>query len=215
MNFNPREDQHGGYPAVTTQVNIQVLLRELFQKYRAVLTHPSVATFDAELPAASWQAVWIGAAIMAIAWAIGSFIVGLEQSTVYSSGPSLGSALGIFVVFVIAFFFASAVYHLIAKMFGGTASFLTYTYAVSLVVVPLDTVAGLALIIPVLGILAVFAAGLYGLYLLVLATPAAQRLTVGKAVAVVLIPAGASMILSCAFSSLLILLLVMLAGVGR
>lgn len=215
MNVNPREDQHSAYPGVATQVNIQDLLRELFQKYRTVLTHPSVATFDAVLPAATWQAVWIGAAIMALAWAIGSFIVGLEQSTAYSSGPSLGSALGIFVVFFIAFFFASAVYHLIAKLFGGTASFLIYTYAISLVVVPLDTVAGLALIIPVLGILAVFAAGLYGLYLLVLATQAAHRLPAGKSVAVVLIPAGASILLSCAFSSLLILLLVMLAGAGR
>lgn len=207
-----RLDDQGPRP---TGVTLPPIIQTLFQRYKTVLTHPSVATFEAELPTANWQAVWVGVAIMAVAWALMSLIVGAEQSSPYSSGPSLGGALGIGVLLVVAFFFGSGIYHLIAKLLGGTGSFLPYAYAISLVIVPLDTVAGVALIIPVLGALVFLAAGVYSIYLLVLATQAAHRLTTGKAVAVVLIPSAVAVILSCALSSLFILLLLALSGAGR
>lgn len=218
MSFTPDEHQEGMYPppintspvfsqgpgGTASASSIGGTLRNLFEIYKRVLQQHSVAAFEAELPAANWQAIWIGAGILALAWSLLTLVAGLEQSSSgISSGPSIGAMVGVFVVSVIAVFVAAAIYHGIARLFGGTASFLTYAYAISLVLIPIDTIDAFALMIPVLGVLITFGVGIYGLYLLVLATQAAHRLPMNKAVATVLIPAGVATLLSCAFYSLI------------
>lgn len=215
MSMHPHQDPQGAYPAVATLVNFQGLLRELFQKYKIAAMHPNVATFEAELPAATWQRVWAGAIIWAAAWAIGLALSSLVNRTAYSEGPSFGILIGAFVVFVGAFFFGVGVMQLIAKLFQGSASFRTYAYALSLALVPVTAIGAVAFIIPGLGALLFFAAQLYGIYLCVLATQAAHRVTVGKAWAIVLIPSAAAVLLSFLFDFLLLFLLIALSGAGH
>lgn len=184
-------------PPAGAPFNLEALLRALFTSCKRVLTHPSVATFDAELPAANWPALWVGASILAISWMFIIIIVSLENPSPYASGPSIGTYLTAFPVFFATLFFSAGVYHLVAKLLGGTATYLTYAYAIALVAVPINAVTAVAFVIPVLGVLVMLAGGLYALYLLVLATQSAHRVSAGKAVAIVLTPAAVSLVLSC------------------
>lgn len=196
-----------GYPPPTAPFSFQGLL----QKYQAVLTRPYVTTFDAELPRANWQDVWIGLVILALAEAIFGYITGLEFRSVNQPGPNAGSAIGTLIGAFIGFFIWTAVLQLIARLFGGTASFLTYAYVLALVWVPIGVIQAVIGIVPILGGIVGFAAFLYGIYLTVLATQSAQRVTQGKAWWIVLIPALA------AFALALVLALVfsiVLIGVG-
>jgi hypothetical protein len=200
-------------PTAGAPFSLEALLRSLFQSYKRVLMHPSVATFDAELPAASWPAIWVGAAIFAVAWTIFALVGNLLNPGLFESAPSIGTDLGVFIAFFIAFFLYVGVYYLIARMFGGRAPFLTFAYAISLVVVPIDLINALAFLIPVMGALVVVAGGLYALYLLVLATQSAQSVNAGRAAAIVLTPVAVSLALSCLlYGALFAFVLVLLHG---
>lgn len=160
----------------------------LFQKYQVVLTRPYVTTFDAELPRANWQDVWIGLIILALAEAIFGYITGLEYRAVNQSGPNAGSVIGTLIGAFIGFFIWTAILQLIARLFGGVASFLTYAYVLALIWVPIGVIQAVIGIVPVLGGIVGFAALLYGIYLTVLATQSAQRVAQDKAWWIVLIP---------------------------
>lgn len=200
--------------------NAPFSIQGMLQSYKNVLLHPRVATFDAELPGASWQKVWVGVLAMS---AIVTFAIVIlyaitnssSSSTSYdsSSGLSFGGVVGIFLVFGGSFFLGAGIEYLLARLFGGTGTFLIHTYAMSLVVVPLDTAGIVALIIPVVGILVLLGVGIYSTVLMVLAIQSAHRLPTGKAVAVVLIPSAVSFLLYCASMALLFsFLLILVAG---
>lgn len=214
MNADPNEQQHP-FPAIPPQVaaplptNGQFDFQALVQSYWNVLTHPSVATFDAELPATSQQRMFIGAGIVAVALALLQTIINWQLT----GGPNVLGFLFYAIVGFGAFFFAVAVYQFIAKRFGGTASFQTYAYALTLANAPIFVLEAIAALIPLLGLLLIAGLGLYGLYLAVLATKSVHRLDTGKAVAVVLIPAGVAVVLSCAlYGALIAVLLAAFAG---
>jgi len=182
----------GAYPPpASTAFSFQSLLR----RYQTVLTQPSVATFDAELPSANWQAVWIGLVILAVVEMVFGYITALEGRAANLPGPTLGSAIGTLIGTFIGFFLTVVILQLIARAFGGIAPFLTYTYVLSLVYVPIGVIQSVAGIVPVLGGLVGLAAFFYGVYLSVLATQSAQRVSQSKAWWIVLIPAIAAVVL--------------------
>lgn len=202
-------------PGASAPFSIQDILsfnlRDLFQRYKTVLLHPTLATFNAELPAANWAAVLVGAGILAVAWTFFFTVGSLVSGSPYSSGATFGLIVGALLLFFGAFFAAAGIYHLIAKLFGGTASFLTYAYLLSLAIVPTEAIGAVLLIIPILGLLILLATGAYSLYLMALATQSAQRVTQGKAWIIVLIPSAASAVLSCVVPILFAMLLVLIA----
>lgn len=221
MSINPNDDKQSvfsssqdTYRPSHTQVanptlnNVVLTFQDLFRRYKTVLMHPSVATFDAELPEANTKAVLLGAGVFAGAWTFFLIVASLASRSAFSSGPTLGLVIGGFLVFFFAFFISVGVYQLLAMPFGGTGSYLPYAYLISLAIVPTEAIGAVLLIIPVLGILVLLAASIYGLYLMVLATQSAQRVTPGKAWAIVMIPSAASVLLACLFPFLLVAFLV-------
>lgn len=222
MNINPNEgarnaspQPHSAYPSSPQQTANRVLdslwasLQDLFPRYKAVLMHPKLATFDAEVSAANWQSVWVGVGLYGVEWVVFLILGSLVTGYALSFGSMLQGVVGAFLLFSLGFFFVTVgVWHLIAtKLFGGTGSFLTYAYLASLAVVATEAIGAVAVIIPVVGGLVFLAANLYSWYLMVLATQAAHRIPPGKAWATVLIPAGVTAVLSCAFYGLVIALL--------
>lgn len=197
-------------------IPISETLRNLYESYKRVLLQHSVAAFEAELPAANWKSFWVGAGILGLAWSIAVMALGLfETGGELSGGSLLGGVVGMWVVVVGAIFIGVAIYHGIARLFGGTGSFLSYAYLLSLVLVPVDAFDAFALLIPVLGYIIVGAVGIYALYLAVLATQAAHHLPVNKAAAVILIPVGASVLLTCALYSTIAVFFLLLIGAAR
>lgn len=81
---------------------------------------------------------------------------------------------------VIASFIIVGIYFILAKIFGGTGSYSSLFYLMSLYAVPLSIFSQ----IPILGLLV----GLYALYLDFLVIKESQQLSTGKAIAVILIP---------------------------
>jgi hypothetical protein len=214
------------YPSLETSqfsppaANAPLTTQGLFQSYVRVLREPRLATFDAEPPAANWPAVLIGAGAVSVVWASVVMIANLvSPRSAYSATPtfasSLGAFFGVLIVFFVGYFIAMGIYQLIAKMFGGSATFLTYSYALSLAVVPCTVIMGVVLLIPLLGILVVLAGAIYELYLMALATQSAHRVSQGKSWAIVLIPSAVSFLISLLFFFALIALLVLLASAAR
>ncbi len=157
----------------------------LFQQWKAVLTTPSVSTFDAQQPSANWSTVLIALALHGVALAIFG----------YPSRPGLGPFVENFIAPYISFFILTAIFFAVARMFGGTGTFLTYAFLLSLASVPLGIVIAIAGIVPVVGSIVAFAASIYGIWLTILATASAHRLTMGKAAATVLIPLGVLLVI--------------------
>jgi len=161
----------------------------MLARWQTVLTKPGVATFDTQQPAANWQAIWIGVTILAVVRAVFGFISDLEFHRAGQPAPGVGSVLGTIIGTYLGFFIAVGILHVVARLFNGSGSFLTYAYLLSLFYVPLQIIGAVAGIIPVLGGLVGLAAGIYTLVLAVYATASAHRLSTGTSVAVVLIPA--------------------------
>lgn len=159
----------------------------LLQRYITVLRNPGVATFSAEAPYANWQAIWIGLVGLAIIRAIFGFITGLEYRTVGASGPSAGSVISSLIFTFVGFFIVAGVAYGLSRLFGSTTSFLPYAYVLSLFLVPLGIIQAVVGIIPVLGGLIGFAAGIYSLILWYFATIAVPRLSQGQAVGVIVL----------------------------
>lgn len=161
--------------------------QSLLQRYITVLRNPGVATLSAEAPYANWTAVWLGLVALAIVRAIFGFITALEYRTVGGSGPSSGSVIGSLITTFASFFVVAGVAYLLARLFGSTAEFLPYAYVLTLFLVPLGIIGAVAGIIPILGGLISFAAGIYSLILWYFATIAVPRLSEGQAIGVIVL----------------------------
>ncbi len=195
----------------------------LFQKWINVTTKPGAASFAIELPTANWSDIWLSIIGLGVLTAITSFISALlyrssaviatmSQLTpdqqravnqlVQFASPAPAAAIGALISVPISFFLGIGILFLFAKLFGGTGTFLQQAYAFALFSVPIQGVSALAGLVPVLGGLASAGLGIYSIILAVFAISASQRLTSGKAVAVVLLPAAIFLVL--AFVALLV-----------
>jgi hypothetical protein len=117
-----------------------------------------------------------------------------DQMTRFTPALSFGSIISV----PIGFFIGVGILFVIAKIFGGTGSFLQQAYAFALFAVPINAASAILGIVPFLGGLASLALGIYGIFLAVFAVSASQRLTTGKSAAVVLLPIAIVFLLLCA-----------------
>jgi hypothetical protein len=198
-----------GYPG---PANRGFNLQDYIQRWQTVIMGRSVPTFDAQLPSANWPAIWISLVILGIVRGITSAIgtafarAYTLNGHVYTPGSPIGSLFGGFIGTFFSFFIAVGILYVIAKLFSGSGSFLSYAYLLSLVFVPLGIVSAVIGLIPVLGGIVGLLIGIFEIYLAILATASAHRLPMARATWVVLIP------VIIAFA-LLLLLFIALAAV--
>ncbi len=208
-----------GYGAPFTPLPPGEAVRQLPEQYQRVVLHPdtAVATFEAEMPKAAWDIVWIQLGIWtAFAVVIGIIVALLSSAIAVTSnlntlGPltslvAAGSVAGAFeniIAVPLGFFIFVGVQYLLAKMFGGQGTFLGQAYTALLFIVPIEgalIVASVLRVIPVVGSVLDGLVGLAGLVYLIVLNVAqirvSQRLTTGKAVWVVLIPVIVGVVLA-------------------
>ena len=188
----------------------------IWQKWVNVTTRPGVASFARELPTANWRDIWlslIGLGILsAITGAIAALYTGQTITIPRTDGTTTtvhipaGSSWFAVISVPLAFFIGVAILFVVAKLFGGTGTFLEQSYAIALFYVPIQAVTAILGLVPFFGGLATFVLGIYEIVLAVFAIAASQRLSTGRSVAVVLLPAVILLFLVCG-------LLVLLAAV--
>jgi hypothetical protein len=153
------------------------------------LTHPSVATFE-ELERHP-QVTMMNALIWsAISSAIGGLLGGLIGIFTKNSGiggvitgavfGAIGGVIGLLIFAIITY--------AICKAQGGTGTFETQVALLGTIIPPLSLVSLILGQIPILGAVIGLVLSLYGLYLYIVATQAAQNVTMGKAAIAVLLP---------------------------
>ena len=180
----------------------------IWQKWVNVTTRPGVASFAQELPTANWRDIWlslIGLAILsAITGAIAAIYTGQTVTIPRADGtmttvhvPAGASWITIITV-PLAFFIGVAILYVSARIFGGTGTFLGQSYAMALFYVPIQGVIAILGLLPFLGGLAAFVLGIYEIVLAVFAIAASQRLSIGRAVGAVLLPAVIVFFVVCA-----------------
>jgi hypothetical protein len=197
----------------------QATLQDLFQSYMNAVTKPNVATYEAEIPRASWLRTIIGVVIVdviafifaLIAAAIGSAQINNALSQLHAQGITAydglisafggggfaGAFVGLFLS-LLWFFVGAGILWLFARALGGTGSdFMTHSYLLSLSYTPLRVIGAVVGVIPVLGGLVAFAAFLYQLYSAGLAMQASQRMQPGRAQLAAFLPLIIGIVLLC------------------
>ena len=208
-----------GYPPPPPRMTTPPGFGNLFRKFWYVTTKPGVQSFAVEMPTANWRDVWLGVMLVAVistallfAWLA---VFGAIFSSAFTSDPAYYSAgqpafmdtffrllpffalTGVITV-PLGFFIGNGITYLLAKLFGGVGSFLELAYAVLLYWAPISLLTIACELIPYLGGLLALGLGIYGIVLEVFAIAASQRMTTGRAVAVVLIPIAVVFLLTCA-----------------
>jgi hypothetical protein len=182
---------------------------ELPGQYFNVLTRPSVKRFIEEKANAHWGIVWIQLISLAIIDAILQSVSLLispnhvnSLTGIHSISPSMLLSITI-ITFVllqliltpVAFLAAGGILYLIARVLGGTGTFLEQIYATLLFGVPLVILSYLLLLIPATSSWLPYVPHLYSLVLFVVSLMAVHQLSRGKALSVVLIPIGVLLVL--------------------
>lgn len=171
-----------------------------------ILTHPTnIPHYIAHLRGAKWsKIIWlmVGLGLFeSVVTAIGKQMSGSGTANIpgLSQLPSSGQAdfeavsrlsgsHGNLLTVFVSFFVASVIYWLLAKLLGGQGSFLQTAWLFALITTPINAAASLLGLIPVVGLVAGIALGVYQIVPTTFAMAAAHRLTVGKATVVVLFP---------------------------
>jgi hypothetical protein len=195
-------------PPPSTPLPLGEAIRQLPSQYMRVLTKPGAATFAAEQGKAAWNIIWVQIATLTVLTVLFGFaFVNLTLATILStrnfSNSSIGSydiinsmrqtfgllPLSYIILTPLSLFVSLGIYHLIAKMFGGTGRFVTYMYCYLLFGVPLTIISLLLVLIPFIGSLIASAVSIYIIVLQIFMTMAVHRLRGGRAtLAVLLLP---------------------------
>lgn len=183
-------------------------MSHIWQKWINVTTKPGTASFAQELPTANWSDIWISLIGLGILSAITGAIaalytiqnIAIPQANGTTTVVHIPAGVSWFTIIWVplGFFVGVAILFLVARIFGGTGTFLQQSYAMALFYVPIQAVTALLGLLPVLGGIASIALGIYEIILAVFAIAASQRLTTGKSVAVVLLPAAIVLFFTCA-----------------
>ncbi|GAC1355146.1 MAG: hypothetical protein NVS4B11_27580 [Ktedonobacteraceae bacterium] len=184
----------------STPLPLGAAMRQLPSQYIRVLTKPGAATFAAEQGKAAWNIVWVQLAFITVLTVLFGFaFVNLTLATTLNAqhlpASTIGTLRGTFsalplsyiILTPIGFFIGVGIYHLIAKAFGGTGTFLAYTYSYLLFYVPIAIVSLLLALIPFIGGVIAGLLGIYSIVLQVFMTMAVHRLRGGRATLAVLI----------------------------
>ena len=132
--------------------------------------------------------------------ALGQALVVLLVAAILGSIWSIISTLGVFLVIIviaapIGWVIWTGILHIIAKLFGGKATYTGYLKVMGYAEAPMALG-----VIPIVGSMV---GGLWSLVLAVYATKDAQEISMGKAIAVIMIPVAIVVILSLLFSMLM------------
>lgn len=187
-------------PPASTPLPLGEAIRQLPGQYVRVLTKPSAMTFAVEKGKAAWNIAWVQIAIVTLVFVLfGYAFAGLSLATTLnaqnvptSSVNAIRAVFGFlplsFIILIpLGFFIGAGIYHLIAKAFGGTGTFLEYIYSYLLFYTPITIVSLIVGLVPFLGGLASFALSIYGIVLQVFMTMGVHRLSGGRATLAVLI----------------------------
>ena len=189
-------------PPPSTPLPLGEAIRQLPRQYIRVLTRPGAATFAAEQGKAAWNIVWVQILVVTILTVLFGFAyVNLTLPTLFNAqnlpAASLNTLRSSFNVLPYAYivltpvglFISLGIYHLIAKAFGGTGTFLAYMYSYFLFYVPLVIVILLLALIPFVGSILGGLVAIYNIVLQIFMTMAVHRLHGGRATfAVLLLP---------------------------
>jgi hypothetical protein len=199
------------------QLSLWEAVKQLPAQYWRVLSKPGTATFAWEAWKARWDVIWVqvlglslfSAVLTMLFWLIFVALV----STSFASFPSeAGSSnyapglgfllvpvpligLGALISGVGSFFLGEGIAYGLAKAFGGQGDFKTQAYTSLLYHVPINIVALLLSLVPFVGSIGSLI-GIYAYVLEVFQQMAIHRLSVGRALAVVLIPVGVGLLLA-------------------
>ena len=219
-----------GYGAqVVAQPPVPAGINGLWQKFINVTTKPGAQSFTNELPTANWSDIWIALLGLGVIIAVTGFIRSLYVQAALAAGNPMfnglspqqqqaldrifsntGSGAGNFgaIIWVpLGFFIGMGILFVSAKIFGGAGSFLQQAYSFMLFYVPINGLGAILGLIPVLGGFASFLLWIYSIVLAVFAMMASQRLSGGRAVAAVLLPAVIVALLVCALLTVIIIAL--------
>jgi hypothetical protein len=231
----PPSGQQPIYPPPPPRAELS--LQDLLRRWQAVLLNPSLAAFDAQRPSANWPTVWYSLLGLAIVQAVVALFQRAESfywNTLVASPPftqyvrnmgfrdftQLNPGLGALQAFVnafLGFYLMIGLVYLAAKVLGGVGSFLEHTYLLALVYVPLQMIASVAGLVPILGGLVAAAAAIYMIVLVVMAISAAHRLTLGASIVAAVLPALVAVVLTVLLAvvvALLVASLVLIFNVG-
>lgn len=163
-------------------------VQDLLTRWRAVLYPPSVASFDMQKPAANWNTIYISLALLGVVQGVFTFITGFEYHRAGTPLPGIGTIIGGIIGVFIAFFIGAGLIYFLARLLGGTGTFLEHAWLLSLIYVPIQAVSAVINVIPILGGIIGAVLAIYSIVLYVFATASAHRISLGRATAAVLIP---------------------------
>jgi hypothetical protein len=177
--------------------------------------------FAAEGPRASTGNTLIALIIYAVVAVIFGFIqraIGFRQlffQRYFGNSPSFNIPICLPLVALVAvplgYYIGIGLVHLAAKLFGGTGSFSTLAYLVSLFYVPLGMVITLVSLIPCLGTLVALAGDVYLIILWVRAIKVNYHLTTGRAVGAYFVPAVVILVVVFVLVAIVAVILALLA----
>jgi hypothetical protein len=209
-------------PQAPAQVNLQYMLNAS----RAVLTRPSVSTFEEfERDDLNWAAIYIviGAVIAAILSALGTAINPPDLSELPpelrgAAQPGIvGSVVGGVTGALIGYFIWLGLVYFVGRLFGGQGQFGELAFDVSLYWTPLSVATSLLNVVqlPLLTGLALLAAFVYNVYLTYLSIQSGMNLPRDKALYVMLVIVGVFVALICGLALLVAALGVAIGGLSQ
>ncbi|HMQ29320.1 MAG TPA: Yip1 family protein [Chloroflexaceae bacterium] len=174
------------------------MFQEMINGSIAVLTKPSVATFEEhERNNLTWALIYsviagvINAIIAAIAASLGlnqPAMTGLDPEMAAAAQPSIiGAIFGAIIFTVLVLLISWGITYLLGRAFGGTGQFGELAYGLSLFGAPLLVIGSILNLIPFVGWIAGLALAIYNLYLTYLAIQSGMNLPSNKALYVILI----------------------------
>ncbi|HEY7354926.1 MAG TPA: Yip1 family protein, partial [Ktedonobacterales bacterium] len=198
-------------------------IKQLPKQYWRILTKPGATTFAEEMGKARWDVIWaqilglslLSALLASLVWLILiAFLTSILNAQPVPPGEPAPSsftgflflpiplfAVAVFLFGLGGFFLGQGITYLLAKAFGGQGSFMVQAYTTLLFQVPIGICIALLSLIPLVGSVA----SLGSIYIYILQTfqvIAVHRLSTGKAVAVVLIPVAAGILLGIILAAL-------------
>jgi hypothetical protein len=206
------------------------------QSYINAVTKPNAATYEAEIPNASWMKTAVGVIAVALVSSLialigfGAGMASLSQlqnqmgdqelpfdPTMFAGQVGVAGAISNLFFTPIFFLLGAGLLWLMAKMFGGQNSdFMTHSYLLSLSYTPLRIAAAVIGIIPIIGGLIALVLSLYQLYSAGLAMQASQRMAPGRAQLAAFLPTIVGFVLICLCFALAIFgLAAALSGAGN
>jgi Yip1 domain len=239
--FPPNQQGSYGYGYASPQQPrpLGQAIRDLPNQYRNVLSHPSDQTFAVEMVKADWTVVWAQLLILVVVGVVLGLISGVyvsAQASQILGTPGLSSSAAAFtvatsvggaflrIIFIpAAFFIGVGVQYALAKAFNGQGTFLAQSYTHLLFKTPLDIIgyifSTIFVFIPgvgtILGGLVSLALLVYAVVLNIFQIKAVHRLSTGNALAVVLIPLAAFLLLACILSIAFAALIIGIMGAGQ